>query len=319
MPIRFHCEQCGHPMEVDDHLAGMGGKCKHCGHHLVVPEHAEAVHAPDAGLALRPAEPEPASPYEHLLPGARPASPTLRPAEAEPPKTVKTISSPPDDPAWEGHRAGADPHYGVIGPEERGGRVRSPISRKVVLLQVARAVSGELRTIRNLLYVASVLFLTIALLGFLFKLKVMLHAGAVGVIFVNVSMLVVGFAYLVSLPFQEGPVYGLANLIPFYAVYYWITRWPRMKKPVLKTLGAFLPVALVGLAYGFYEEAPVIEKTLEERVPALERTFEKELDTRAPRLEKAVDGAVDGIENGGPPAAEPSAADDAGPRRRRRP
>jgi hypothetical protein len=141
--------------------------------------------------------------------------------------------------------------------------------------RVARVASRVFRTLRDWLYVITVVGLLIALYGYLFKWRGMLHAGATLVIVANAGMFCVGLAYLISLPFKESLHHGLANLlIPPYAVYYWVTRWHRMRKPVLKTLGAFLPIALVGLAYLVYQEAPVVRSAVKRKVPEIEKRLE---------------------------------------------
>src|SRR5690242_19662491 len=56
------------------------------------------------------------------------------------------------------------------------------------------------------------------------------------------------------------------------------SRADRMRKPVLDVLRSFTPILLVGLAYLFYEEAPLIgkgAKQVEEHSGAFERTLEK--------------------------------------------
>ena len=116
-----------------------------------------------------------------------------------------------------------------------------------------------LRTLRDWGYLVSLAALVLALIGFIFKLKGALHTGVVVAIAANIEMLVVGTAYLVTLPFKESLHHGLANLFPPYAFYYWYTRWPKMKTPVKKTVGAFLPIALAGLGYFLYEDGSKIE------------------------------------------------------------
>jgi hypothetical protein len=61
-----------------------------------------------------------------------------------------------------------------------------------------------------------------------------------------------------------------------------------MRTPVLKTIGSFTPIALVGLAYLVYKEAPVVEKAIEARIPRVERA----IDRRLPGLENKVDEAL---------------------------
>jgi hypothetical protein len=157
----------------------------------------------------------------------------------------------------------------------------------------ARFVAQRFRRLRDRLYVLSLSFLVLALIGYLFRWKILLHLGAAGVVAANFGMLGVGIAYLVMLPFKESLVQGLANLvIPFYAIYYWTTRWPKMRTPVYRTFNAFIPILLVAIAYLAYEETPVVEATLEKEVPALERV----LESQVPALEKNVDRALEPLE-----------------------
>jgi hypothetical protein len=150
----------------------------------------------------------------------------------------------------------------------------------------ARLVARNFRSLRDWLYLVSVGALVVVLLGYLYQSRLALHLGAAVVIAANIGMLVVGLAYLVTLPFKESLWLGLANvLVPFYAVYYWTTRWHKMKRPVLNTAGSFLPIALVALAYLVYKEAPVVETAIERDFPALEERVGKKL----PGLEKGVD------------------------------
>jgi hypothetical protein len=47
-----------------------------------------------------------------------------------------------------------------------------------------------------------------------------------------------------------------------------------MRKPVLRMLGSFAPILLVGLAYLFYEEAPLIGKGAKQVEVAVEKGAE---------------------------------------------
>jgi hypothetical protein len=86
----------------------------------------------------------------------------------------------------------------------------------------------------------------------------------VGVVVVNTGMLGTALGYLVTLPFRDGLAVGLAVLLlPPFTVYYWVKHWRTMRMPVLNTLRSFAPIVLVGLAYVFFEEAPVIEREAE--------------------------------------------------------
>jgi DNA-directed RNA polymerase subunit RPC12/RpoP len=273
MSIRFRCEQCGHPIDVDDRYGGKHGTCKHCGHRLLIPEPGEEV--PGPSLRLRPLDAdEPSGVPAHLL---APQSPlTVRPAEEDPRPRPAAISD-PDEPPASGRGRGAD--YSVLDPHrltEAHSSSGPPPLWRIFPSLTARFAASYFRMFRDWLYVVSLVFLVVALLGYLFHAKVVLHLGAAGVIASNIGMLCVGTAYLVTLPFKESLAHGLANLlIPFYAIYYWTTRWPRMRTPVSKTLGSFLPIFLVGLAYVVYEEGPVVESMIEKEIPALEKSLEE--------------------------------------------
>lgn len=292
MSIRFQCEQCGHTIEVDDHLGGKHGKCKHCGHSVVVP----TPKAEEAGpvLRLRPlAGEEPTEALGKLL--AAPPPLKVRAAEADPRIIAEMISEPDAPPLTRGR---PDDNYTVTDPHEFTRAHSSsgpPPLWKLFPTLSARWLARNLRTIRNWLYVASVGFLVLVLIGYLFQWKTLLHLGALGVVASNISMLYVGVAYLISLPFKESLGQGLANLlIPFYAIYYWSTRWDRMKTAVYKTVGSFLPITLVGLAYLIYKEAPVVKAAVQEKLPA----FEKKIEQATSKLEAKADAALGPIEKG---------------------
>jgi DNA-directed RNA polymerase subunit RPC12/RpoP len=327
MSISFVCGRCGHPIEVDDHMAGKHGHCKHCGHPLVIPAHDAGTAAHGPALRLRPLEDdEPPGVADHLL--AAPSPLQVRPIGAEPQPRPEAVSAPDDDPGPEpepvGRRRGKRPrgrdraeNYPVLDPyhatETHSSLGPPPLWMNLPSL-TARFAAGRFRRLRDWLYLVSLAFLVMALIGYLFHFKLLLHLAAVGVIAANAGMLVVGIAYLVTLPFKESVFLGLANLlIPFYAVYYWTTRWPRMKTPVYKTFGSFLPILLVALAYVVYEEAPAVKSTLEREIPALEEALEK----RTPGIEEKVDRVLGPLEKrvGPIPEPEPPRLPTEGPRK----
>jgi len=229
----------------------------------------------------------------HLL--ASPAPLTVRPAEADPRPRPAAISD-PDEPRPKRGRGAED--YSVLDPHRLTRHHSSagpPPFWTILPSMTARLVASYFRRIRDWLYVVSLVFLVVVLLGYLFRWKVVLHLGIVGVVASNIGMFCVGVAYLVTLPFKESLAHGLANvLIPFYAIYYWTTRWPKMKTPVYKTFGSFVPILLVVLAYAAYEEAPVVERAIERELPVVENALER----RVPVLEKQVDDALGPLEPG---------------------
>jgi hypothetical protein len=310
MSISFVCEHCGHPIDVDDRLAGTHGKCKHCHQPLVVPARGPTqLQSRDAGedasgpsLRLRPLEgEEPPAVAEHLL--APPSPLKVRPTEAEPRPRPTAVSDPDSDPAplatpRGGGRpgAGAAHDYTVLDPYHVSGSRSSagpPPLWMLLPTLTARFFARQFRMLRDRLYVVSIFFLVMVLIGYLFQVKILLHLGALGVIAANIGMLGAGIAYLVTLPFKESLRHGLANLlIPFYAVYYWTTRWPQVKTAVIRTAGSFLPVLLVAIAYLAYKEAPAVEQALEKEIPALEKV----LDERVPALDRKVDQVLEPLE-----------------------
>jgi hypothetical protein len=242
MSIQFACQRCGHPIEVGDHFAGLRGRCKHCGHETEVPARA----GPGAeGLHLRPLE----------GPG---------------------IGAGVDDRVDEG-----DGIYGVLDPKGfEAGRWWPFHSRRTAgpTTRLARIAARLFRVLRDWLYVLSLVCLGAAVLGFVARSRPLLHLGAAGVVLTNLGMLAAGLFYLVTLPFRDGPAVGLAALLlPPYTVHYWVTHWARMRKPVVNTLRSFAPIALIGLAYLFYEESPALERGAE-RVEEALRDQEKALE-----------------------------------------
>ncbi|HJT34581.1 MAG TPA: hypothetical protein VJ783_21305 [Pirellulales bacterium] len=296
MSIRFACQQCGLPLTVDEHFQGRHARCKRCGHVLTVPAAdtpdtaASGTHHSGAGLRLQPLdEEEPVRAPAHLLAAAAPLN--LQPAGPERHVWPGAVS-PPEDLLKD---AGPS-HYHVNAPQLPKHRGGPPPLWTMLPSLTARFAARRLRKLRDLLYVISLASMVAILFGCLFKWKVALHAGAVIIVAANVGLLVVGLIYLVSLPFKDHMFKGLACLlVPFYGLYYWGKHWRRMRRPVMNTVTAFLPMVLVGLAYFGYEAAPMIE----ERWPEIEQRIDQEYE----RLESALgesgpaDRAIERVES----------------------
>jgi hypothetical protein len=325
MSISFVCEHCGHPIDVDDRLAGTRGTCKHCQRPLVVPArgdgrgHGHEVGEDATGLPLRLRRlegEEPPRVAERLL--VRPSPLTIRPAEAEPRPRPVAVSDPDADPATRregGHPGTGAPHdYSVLDPyhvSESHSSTGPPPFWMLLPTLTARFFARQFRILRDRLYVVSVFFLVMVLIGYLFQAKILLHLGAVGVIAANIGMLGAGIAYLVTLPFKESLWLGLANLlIPFYALYYWTTRWPQVKTAVSRTLGSFLPILLVAIAYIVYKEAPAVEQALEKKIPALEKVLEEQV----PALDRKVGQVLEPLERKVSPLPEQAPGQEESPR-----
>jgi DNA-directed RNA polymerase subunit RPC12/RpoP len=266
MSIRFACEKCGHVFDVADEAEGRHGRCRRCGHHVIVPV-ADASNG--AGLRLKPIEADAAerSPA-HLLDSPPPLS--LRPDEAKDINWPAAVSrETADDQLHNRGRPNYDVGQRFDGRDLRSSTGPTPLWWNFPSL-TARLIARWLRKTRDVLYYVSLASLVLILYGFLFKAKMLLHLGAVLIVGSNISMFCVGTSYLFTLPFKDSLRQGLACLVPFYAVYYWISRWHRMRQAVLNTLAAFIPMLLVALAYFFYQEAPAIENEVERLGPRIE-------------------------------------------------
>ncbi len=261
MSIHLVCEKCGHPIDVADQFAGRTGHCKHCGQTMTIPNPAP-VEPANGGFQLRPVEgiDVPTAHHASATPGpalqVRPlASAEPAPAQVHPPTDRDARPIEVLDPdgllAKQTHRTHLNPHYET---------------------RVARFAARLLRTTRDRLYLLTLALLVVTLIGFLFKLNPLLHLGTVGVILVNILMLVDGVLYLSILPFRQSLAQGLGVvLVPPYAVYYWYKHWSSLRKPVLNTVGSFLPIILASLAYLAYEEAPLVWEGIEKADRVVEK------------------------------------------------
>ncbi|HET6883354.1 MAG TPA: hypothetical protein VFI31_24605 [Pirellulales bacterium] len=281
MSIQFACEQCGHVFHADDQAGGRHGRCRKCGHHVVVPLADEA---PEEELRLAPLEDGlPERSPAHLLQSPPPLS--LRPGEAKLAAWPSAVSAEAADEVLKNRGL---PNYSVgdsfDGRFARGASGAPPWWWNFPSL-TARLISRWLRKTRDVLYYVSLASLVLMLYGFLFKAKVLLHTGAVMIVASNIGMFCVGMSYLLTLPFKDSLRHGLACVLaPPYAVYYWASRWHRMRPAVLNTLYAFVPMLLVALAYFFYQEAPAIEHKIEQLAPQIEAEADKVLN----EVEKSV-------------------------------
>lgn len=266
MSIRFACEKCGYVFDVVDAAEGKHGCCRRCGHHVLVP----AAHkSQEAGLRLKPIDADTAerSPA-HLL--NRPAPLNLRPDEAKEMNWPAAVSH---DAADEHLHNRGRTNYGLgqtfDGHASRASTGPPPLWWNFPSL-TARLIARLLRKARDLLYYVSLASLVLILYGFLFKAKMLMHLGAVLIVGSNIAMFYVGASYLCTLPFKDSLRQGLACLVPFYAVYYWMKHWHRLRRAALNTLAAFIPMLLVALAYFFYQEAPAIENQVNRLAPQIQ-------------------------------------------------
>jgi hypothetical protein len=292
MSVPIFCENCGHKVEFDGHSASREGTCKACG--LLLGRSVPSAAAMEGPLLLRPIDgPDPSGRHGHLL---DPHSPLIvRPATDDPHAETYAVSRPnaPVSPS------GNTYSIGDTGPRRHSSAGPPPFWVNAPSL-LARSLARRLRTVRDAIYLVSVAALVLALVGFLFKFKGLLHVGVVVAIAANVGILVVGLTYLVMLPFKEGLRYGLANLlIPLYAVYYWYTRWPRMKPAIGKTFGAFLPIVLATVAFFAYEDGSKVIDFGKKELPILEGKIEQGVNKLDLGPVKGIEGRVEGAVDSG--------------------
>ena len=235
MTIVFSCANCGKRFEVDRTVAGKKAKCKQCGHIFVIPTPRVVAPQPasrqpasrrddEDAWSARQAEPVP-DPFDRFglhepTPAAKPAASTYLPSYADeeelpPPKR--------------------------IGPTPGASRTESSASRW------SSGRRGFWDGIPGPMYMA--LFGTVACAAVLALLVpstgifLMVAAGALFLI-----LWLYGFLGMLVLPFQESAACGLMCMfVPFYALYYLITRWDTMRGPFLSGLAAYGIVVLTAI------------------------------------------------------------------------
>lgn len=212
--ISFTCGRCAKPYHLDDSLAGKKARCKACGNEFRIPDASAAVADPKASApAFDPyglAEPAPS------------ADPFGNPGGREP---FPRVDADEDD-------LFAPPRTQVLRDK--------PKSRKAQSTESAAWIGKLTLAGLGLIVLASVIGLASP------------QAGAVAFILpglLAVGMMMAGGLWSMIVPFQEGAVQGLMWLfVPFYPLYYAISRWADMRRPILCYLGgAVLLVGTIGL------------------------------------------------------------------------
>ena len=202
MGVKFQCGQCGTSYEVSEKYAGKRVKCRQCQAAVQVPE--AIVELGDADMDTSVAGPLAGLLDEELAGG--PALPGVGSAAAGSPFAASG-PVPRTAPAGGGRRS-------------EGGSPRRKPKRQMKVPRSAVAV--------GVCVLIVLLGLAIPPLGAL--------VGAVAVIG-GVGLLLVGSLWCLGVPFQEDILCGLMYLfVPFYSLYYLITRWPEMRKPFLVSL-----------------------------------------------------------------------------------
>ena len=242
MTMKFSCEQCGHPFEVDESLAGKRGHCKSCGHEMAVPT---------TGFRL---EPLPATSGEGHDEGPK-ASKKQAPAHGKLRKERVKLT-PVEEPSRKVSSSEEDLDDGIpyeIDKDFEPPRSAVP-SSSVPLLMEARAgwrhtmrkLLGKLSKFEDAIYLVLMFFWLIGAVAFLFELKPLAWSMLGALVICSLLLVLLGGFEIFVSPFKESLRHGLAFLLlPPYTIYYIATRWKQMKRPFRKAIGAFLPLIVL--------------------------------------------------------------------------
>lgn len=269
MTIAFPCERCGHRFEVDRALAGKKCRCKKCGHVFIipVPRQSREASAPIQSFDASGGAASTAGPR-------RPPSPAApRPSRLDPPKQpaappVPSILDDIDDPYDLGNstapalkRAAPEPHEDEEFIPPRGPK---PIPSRPKKKKRNRSGDAWYENVPGWVWLS-----VLGVYGTLFLLALASPSMSVvlfGVLFLTVMALyAVGAIGMLIVPFRESGVCGLMYLfVPFYALYYLMTRWSDMRQWFLTSLSGVGLAVVMGVALPFLG----IRHTGGARVPA---------------------------------------------------
>jgi len=273
MAIKIAC-QCGQRFEAKDRLAGKTLKCPKCGLPLKIPETTQAALAivcqcgqkftakahlagktlkcPECGSPLRtPAPKRPAKPKP-------PTQPKRQPEVALPGPMGNLL----DEVGLDGQSPpNICPSCRVVMPRDAIVCVHcgyhQQLGKKMETEQeaVGRAIPQGSRRERRGISSGSgmslpklknpalvwaiplgVLVLTVAMI----LIPQLSPLVLVGIVIVSAGLILVGGIWAIGVAFSEDIVCGLMYLfVPFYALYYLISRWPEMRKPFITSAAGF--------------------------------------------------------------------------------
>jgi hypothetical protein len=245
--MKFLCEQCGHILEVDESLVGKHGHCKNCGHEMTIPS---------PGFRLEPLQ----EAMSHGADAAKEPAPAKHSAAPARSQTERVKLAPIEIPTERASRLDEDLDDGTpyeIDKDFEPPPSAVPSSSVPVLMEaragwrhLVRKLLGTLSKFEDAIYLVLMLFWMIGAVAFLFELKPLAWSMLGLLVICSVLLLLLGGLEVFIKPFRESLRHGLAFvLLPPYAIYYVATRWPQMKRPFKKAVGAFLPlIVLVVLA-----------------------------------------------------------------------
>lgn len=265
MPISFQCDSCGANYVVEARLAGRKGRCKKCGATMNIPIPATVGAGAAAGGGFRLSQGDDlaaqSANVRRQAVGQDVGIPTnigLAPLDKEDvdPNAAAARNVNKFNPALlEKTQAGL---YKLIPTDValprqslQKGDGKRPSNLRMYWRQL---ITGQLKVVRKiseLIYLLSVPFIMMLLLGVLLRKEHLAYTGAVVVVLLNIGRFVLNFIYLISVPLREGPMTGLLFLFPPYTIYYLLTHWSKMRKAFLSFLGPALPIAVVAALFAF--------------------------------------------------------------------
>jgi hypothetical protein len=299
MGIVFFCQSCGARFEVDARMAGKSGRCKKCGQSMSIPraeQLASMVAMPAlASAAVGAGVDSGAGAGAGARAGGSPIGSWLKAGTSKMTLAPITLDRMPI-----GQRRGsapsplddvADSKPYVLAQPVRQQRGRAGRQDNVVLNLWRRQLGGIQKLLRKLnetLYLVSIPFIMIFLLGIAVRSRQMAWSGAAVVVLLNIGRLVSGAANLAVVPFRDG-----LNL-------------SKMKKPLRRVIEPALMIGLVGCAFAFipwlYQGGSETAKT--RGLFGEGGSFEQKLQAE---LEKAK--ALEGEQPGAPARPEPRGLD----------
>jgi hypothetical protein len=246
----FFCPNCGKRFDRDESLAGMKARCKDCQHVFVIP-------ATGGG---RPANTARSHPKPSPARSARPAADV----PVDDPYGFDEVAS--VSPARDRYPEAGE-ESDLLPPMRRPGTVRRKPGRR----------NGE-----EFAWVGPVAVIGIGLEAILLALFVFFTLAKLStaatviewiIRIVYTGMLVTGCIVFCVVPFTEGVLHGvLCLIVPFYSLYYVVTRWESMRRPFSLLLSvAVMPIAVVlfGSAIQAARQA-ALRAQLKQQAPAAE-------------------------------------------------
>ena len=226
MTIAFPCEKCGKKFEVDQALAGKKCKCKQCGHIFLIPVPRQSSTAPKGVKTF----------------GATDGAPASRPASARPaPRRPAPASSPSpvaDPYGFAEARSRSIPTADLDDDEE----FLPPRPGKPISERKPRKRSGgfSIENIPGWAYLVLGALVLVAIVAAFTS-----HTGMAvvwgGVLVIAFIAMAVGSIGLLIVAFQEGLMCGLMYVfLPFYGLYYVISRWEDTKRWFVLCFGGWL-------------------------------------------------------------------------------